>query len=127
MCVIDTFLESLLRPYFALLCFALLCFLEWLDVICGNGSPSSPGSHSCEFISFSCCLQIMPTLDYYGFEHEDAITGFVAEYDSQIFNRYGVVFMRGSLFSNQGSWWRVCEGQICTVLDHRPEWFSYLW
>ena len=31
--------------------------------------------------------QIMPTLDYYGYEHEDAITGFVAEYDSQIFNR----------------------------------------
>jgi hypothetical protein len=30
----------------------------------------------------------MPTLDYYGFEHEDAITGFVAEYDAQIFNRW---------------------------------------
>lgn len=31
--------------------------------------------------------QIMPTLDYYGYEHEDAITGFVAEYDGQPFNR----------------------------------------
>lgn len=29
----------------------------------------------------------MPTLDYYGFEHEDAITGFVAEYEAQVFNR----------------------------------------
>lgn len=33
--------------------------------------------------------QIMPTLDYYGYEHEDAITGFVAEYDAQPFNRDG--------------------------------------
>lgn len=31
--------------------------------------------------------QVMPTLDYYGFEHEDAITGFVAEYEAQVFNR----------------------------------------
>ena len=31
----------------------------------------------------------MPTLDYYGFEHEDAITGIVAEYDIQPFNRCG--------------------------------------
>jgi len=33
--------------------------------------------------------QVMPTLDYYGYEHEDAITGFVAEYDSQLMNRDG--------------------------------------
>jgi hypothetical protein len=30
----------------------------------------------------------MPTLDYYWFEHEDAINGFVAEYDGQPGNRY---------------------------------------
>ncbi len=28
----------------------------------------------------------MPTLDYYGYEHEDAITGFVAEWSAQPFN-----------------------------------------
>uniref|UniRef100_A0A7R9V4P2 AIG1-type G domain-containing protein n=1 Tax=Chlamydomonas euryale TaxID=1486919 RepID=A0A7R9V4P2_9CHLO len=33
--------------------------------------------------------QIMPTLDYYGFEHEDAITGFVADYEAQFLNRDG--------------------------------------
>jgi hypothetical protein len=32
--------------------------------------------------------QLMPTLDYYGFEHEDAINGIVAEYDGQPFARY---------------------------------------
>jgi hypothetical protein len=31
--------------------------------------------------------QLMPTLDYYGFEHEDAINGIVAEYDGQPFAR----------------------------------------
>ncbi len=31
--------------------------------------------------------QIMPTLDFYGFEHDDAISGFVAEWDGQPFNR----------------------------------------
>ncbi|KAJ9516545.1 hypothetical protein QJQ45_015102 [Haematococcus lacustris] len=45
-----------------------------------------------------CCLapavpeadvQLMPTLDYYGFEHEDAINGIVAEYDGQVFTRHG--------------------------------------
>jgi hypothetical protein len=30
----------------------------------------------------------MPTLDFYGFEHEDAITGFVAEYATQLFHRW---------------------------------------
>ncbi|KAG1671540.1 hypothetical protein FOA52_011262 [Chlamydomonas sp. UWO 241] len=32
---------------------------------------------------------IMPTLDYYGYEHEDAITGFVADYEAQFFNHDG--------------------------------------
>jgi hypothetical protein len=32
-------------------------------------------------------IAIMPTLDYYGFEHEDAINGFVAEFDGQPGNR----------------------------------------
>ncbi|KAL6759900.1 hypothetical protein V8C86DRAFT_2563689 [Haematococcus lacustris] len=34
-------------------------------------------------------VQLMPTLDYYGFEHEDAINGIVAEYDGQVFTRHG--------------------------------------
>eukprot|EP00983_Pelagomonas_calceolata_P103683 1158939-Pelagomonas_calceolata.AAC.3 len=32
-------------------------------------------------------IAIMPTLDYYGYEHEDAINGFVAEFDGQPGNR----------------------------------------
>ncbi|KAF5834443.1 hypothetical protein DUNSADRAFT_8906 [Dunaliella salina] len=34
-------------------------------------------------------IAIMPTLDYYGYEHEDAINGFVAEFDGQPGNRDG--------------------------------------
>lgn len=40
-------------------------------------------------------ISIMPTLDYYGFEHEDAINGFVAEYDGQPFNRWGSALQMG--------------------------------
>lgn len=34
-------------------------------------------------------ISIMPTLDYYGWEHEDAITGFIAEWSAQLAHRHG--------------------------------------
>ena len=49
--------------------------------------PEDNTNHRYAYLVPESDWQIMPTLDYYGHEHEDAITGFVAEYDSQIFNR----------------------------------------
>ncbi|WIA36062.1 hypothetical protein OEZ86_007418 [Tetradesmus obliquus] len=51
--------------------------------------PEDNTDHRYQYVVADSPVSIMPTLDYYGFEHEDAITGFVAEYSAQPFNRDG--------------------------------------
>lgn len=51
--------------------------------------PQYVTDHRYQFFMSDMDISVMPTLDYYGFEHEDAITGFVAEFSSQPFNRDG--------------------------------------
>eukprot|EP00775_Hariotina_reticulata_P001040 gene1040-1378_t len=51
--------------------------------------PEDITDHRYQYVITENPVQIMPTLDYYGYEHEDAITGFVAEYSAQPFNRDG--------------------------------------
>jgi len=51
--------------------------------------PEDGTNHRYVYAAGDSDIQIMPTLDYYGFEHEDAINGFVAEYDGQPGNRDG--------------------------------------
>eukprot|EP00878_Enallax_costatus_P011450 GHUV01011954.1.p2 GENE.GHUV01011954.1~~GHUV01011954.1.p2 ORF type:complete len:434 (+),score=125.86 GHUV01011954.1:1557-2858(+) len=51
--------------------------------------PEDVTDHRYQYVITDNPVSIMPTLDYYGFEHEDAITGFVAEYSAQPFNRDG--------------------------------------
>ncbi|KAI8472281.1 MAG: hypothetical protein J3K34DRAFT_519900 [Monoraphidium minutum] len=51
--------------------------------------PEDVTDHRYQYVVTDNEVAIMPTLDYYGFEHEDAITGFVAEWCGQPFNRNG--------------------------------------
>jgi hypothetical protein len=59
--------------------------------------------------------QIMPTLDYYGWEHEDAITGFVAEISRQPFNRHASC--RGRSWQGCGSWGRAPPPQAAVCVS----------
>jgi hypothetical protein len=51
--------------------------------------PEDVTDHRYQYVVPDMDISIMPTLDYYGFEHEDAITGFVADYSAQPFNKDG--------------------------------------
>ena len=51
--------------------------------------PEETNQHRYMFAIVETDWSIIPTVDYYGFEHEDAVSGFVAEYEAQALNAFG--------------------------------------